>query len=277
MAAVQPLPISTGGASHDEAIEMLLERYLHLLDEYTSLRSELSKLQSAMYQQLARANFAAERGIWYGQDYYDERMQASSTVVVSGTSSPRFSVVRRTKADTRQSKTAGSPDSSALGGAAVGAGYSRVGDVSHPTVPPPNHQTVTVDSATEGQHREAIREENTSVEHNRAVSADLEGSADTEASPGAESDQKEKESRPMPADPIRWFGLMAPMALRQAQACSSRAVNDIVPRLATVSVEMAEVEIKVRRARKRRAKAASSTANSIAETFVTPKEAVAAQ
>ncbi len=60
----------------------LLQRYLTLLDEYTSLRTELSRLQTGVYQDLARANFAAERGMRYGADYYDERMQALRTLRV---------------------------------------------------------------------------------------------------------------------------------------------------------------------------------------------------
>ena len=57
-------------------IDALLERYLGLLDEYTQLRKSLSQIQSNVYQNIARANFAGERGMRYGQDHYDERMQA---------------------------------------------------------------------------------------------------------------------------------------------------------------------------------------------------------
>ncbi|KAM0303597.1 hypothetical protein ACHAPM_003166 [Fusarium culmorum] len=57
-------------------IDELLERYLGLLDEYTQLRQTLSQLQSGVYQNIARANFSGERGMRYGQDHYDERMQA---------------------------------------------------------------------------------------------------------------------------------------------------------------------------------------------------------
>ncbi|KAJ9134420.1 hypothetical protein NKR23_g10159 [Pleurostoma richardsiae] len=57
-------------------IDGLLERYLTLLDEYTRLRSTLNDLQSRMYQDIARANFSGERGVRYGQDFYDDRMRA---------------------------------------------------------------------------------------------------------------------------------------------------------------------------------------------------------
>ncbi|KAM3561408.1 hypothetical protein ARSEF4850_003234 [Beauveria asiatica] len=56
-------------------------------------------------------------------------------------------------------------------------------------------------------------------------------------------------------DPIRWFGVLVPQALRDAQRHARRAVQDVIPRLASVEAEMAHVEVEVRRARKRRAKA----------------------
>ncbi|PHH85336.1 hypothetical protein CDD83_581 [Cordyceps sp. RAO-2017] len=61
-------------------IDELLQRYLGLLDEYTALRAELSRLQADVFQNIARANFAAERGMRYGPDHYDERMSATRHV-----------------------------------------------------------------------------------------------------------------------------------------------------------------------------------------------------
>ena len=63
------------------------------------------------------------------------------------------------------------------------------------------------------------------------------------------------ESRPKPTDPLRWFGVLTPMPLRQAQSQAVEAVEVVIPRLASLSAEMLEVEIQVRRARKKRAKA----------------------
>ncbi|KAM6484512.1 hypothetical protein HDV62DRAFT_300288 [Trichoderma sp. SZMC 28011] len=57
-------------------IDSLLERYLNLIDEYSRLREDLSKLQAGVFQNIARANFTGERGMRYGQDHYDERMRA---------------------------------------------------------------------------------------------------------------------------------------------------------------------------------------------------------
>ncbi|XDG00638.1 hypothetical protein ABKA04_000253 [Annulohypoxylon sp. FPYF3050] len=189
-------------------IDHLLERYLHLLHEYTTLRDQLSSLQTGMYQNIARANFAAERGLRFGQDYYDERMQASRTILITKddgeqeSSVPMFAI----KAESR------------------GEGEKEVsnGDA----------------EVAEGEGRE--RKE-----------------ADVDASPKIQR-----------KDPLRWFGLLTPMALRQAQAQSIQAVEQVIPRLVSVNAEMAQVEIEVRRARKKRAKAEAAAAKKEQEASV---------
>jgi len=66
-------------------LDDLIQRYLHLTDQYYTLRSQLNTLQSSFYQNLSRANFAPDRGIAnYGADRYDERMQASRLCRITG-------------------------------------------------------------------------------------------------------------------------------------------------------------------------------------------------
>jgi hypothetical protein len=55
-------------------------------------------------------------------------------------------------------------------------------------------------------------------------------------------------------DPLRMFGILTPQALRVAQSESIKMVEDVIPRLVSVDAEMKELEIKIRRARKYRAK-----------------------
>ncbi|KAF4493555.1 Vacuolar ATPase assembly VMA22 [Fusarium agapanthi] len=75
-------------------IDELLERYLSLLDEYSQLRKSLSRVQSDVFHNIARANFAGERGMRYGQDHYDERMQATRLLAIEqdASQSPTFSI-----------------------------------------------------------------------------------------------------------------------------------------------------------------------------------------
>ncbi|KAF4943754.1 hypothetical protein FGADI_13187 [Fusarium gaditjirri] len=74
-------------------IDELLEHYLSLLDEYSQLRQSLSQIQSDVFHNIARANFAGERGMRYGQDHYDERMQATRLLAIeqNACQSPGFS------------------------------------------------------------------------------------------------------------------------------------------------------------------------------------------
>jgi hypothetical protein len=82
----------------------------------------------------------------------------------------------------------------------------------------------------------------------------------------ADADAREKESDTeeekgegkggtKPKDPLRMFGILTPQALRLAQGGAIKMVEEIVPKLVQVDAEMKEVEIKIRRARKFRAKA----------------------
>lgn len=159
-----------------------------------------------MYQNIARANFSAERGMRYGQDYYDDRMQASRRLSIASTDQGlhRFHV-------------------------------STAGQVSEKG-----------DKSSDADIRAS--------ETDKAVTGD-DGTAPTD-------EGKQEEDVPKPAtvkadkqNPLRWFGLLAPMPLRQAQALSVQAVDEVIPKLVTISTEMAHIEIEVRRARKKRAKA----------------------
>lgn len=68
------------------------------------------------------------------------------------------------------------------------------------------------------------------------------------------SEDKEAGSN-MSRDPLDWYGILVPPALRTTQRNFKDAVANLVPALASISKEMREVEIEVRRARKRIQKA----------------------
>jgi hypothetical protein len=80
-------------------LDELLEKYLHTLDEYQKVREQLSKQLSSVsrfrlsahavkvvvnelqgYLSLAQANFQNRSTTHYGQDNYDDRMQATRKV-----------------------------------------------------------------------------------------------------------------------------------------------------------------------------------------------------
>lgn len=188
-----------------ESIDELLARYLGLLHEYTELRTQLSAHQASMFGNLARANFAAERGLRYGPDHFDGRMQAL----------------------VRLSVTEGDSGSEAAASFAVTRPKKEV---------------------------KAEAEDNKTKEKEDDEKEKLQDDQDAETKPKTKKSSKKKEPAG-PRDPLQWFGVLTPMALRQAQNEAIEAIDNIVPRLATLNAEMAAVEIEVRRARKKRARA----------------------
>ncbi|KAI1393833.1 uncharacterized protein F4822DRAFT_386091 [Hypoxylon trugodes] len=189
-------------------IDKLLEQYLNLLHEYTTLRDQLNSLQTGIYQNIARANFAAERGMRYNQDHYDERMQASRRLTIN------------TIGDSQES---------------VPIFTVSIGDLE-----------LKVSTVTQDPEKEA-------------------STTDSDA-PNVKEGEEEKKDEAIASqktkskDPLRWFGLLTPMSLRQAQAQSIKAVEGIIPKLVSVNAQMAQVEIEVRRARKKRAKLEAAAA-----------------
>lgn len=211
--------------SEDDRIDELLALYLQLLDIYTDLRTELSELQSSVsgvqqliqaqsnvpqvYHSLARANFSAERGIQYGQDFYDERMQATKLLA------------------TEQSKDG-----------------------------LPKLELVDLDAkpASEIEDKEPKANE-TKLEQTTLT---LESKRDHAEMPeGDHGPKKGSESEaprlPKSKDPLRWFGILSPPSLRQAQSSATKLVGTAV-KLSSVVAEMKGVEIEIRRARKRKVK-----------------------
>ncbi|RYP47411.1 hypothetical protein DL768_006526 [Monosporascus sp. mg162] len=220
-------------ANTDAAVDALLERYLHLLHEYTALREQLNALQAGMYRDIARANFTAERGMRYGSDHYDERMRASRRVAIT--------TVTTTAAD----DDANAPPST-TSFETITWEEEEEPDATPPTPDPAPSVSLPPETAAG-----ASSSDGGAFEAEEEVKDDGAGAAEDTAKPHHPEKRKEMRRR----DPLRWFGLLTPMALRQAQAQSIRAVEQVIPRLVSVNAEMARVEIEVRRARKKRAKA----------------------
>ncbi|KAK3494420.1 uncharacterized protein B0T23DRAFT_108130 [Neurospora hispaniola] len=251
--------------SYNTQIDALLTRYLLLLDEYTTLRSSLSSLQAGTYQNLARANFTAERGVRYGKEYFDERMVASRRVVVKvgkGTG----------KGDKKEEEEHGGSWYEDEGEQRVEFGVMEVDEVEvvkqkkeeeeeeergEDVKQDEKKETEEVVGQDEEAKEEVIQKADTTATTTTPVSPD--NSSETPSKPdndteGDKEDETKKKIRKN--DPLRWFGLLTPLPLRLAQTQAIQAVEQIIPRLVTVNAEMAQVEIEVRRARKRREKAA---------------------
>ncbi|KAM0515800.1 hypothetical protein ACHAPE_005879 [Trichoderma viride] len=203
-------------------IDSLLERYLSLIDEYSRLREELTKLQTGVYQNIARANFTGERGMRYGQDHYDERMRALTVldIELAEDNVPNFTIK----------------------------------NLDHPVDGAAGDDDKKQEEAE--KRNDSLKEEETDKEETADITNAQENPADsTEEHQNDQKKRDEKKAKKPNHNPLHWFGILAPQPLRTAQTLSVQAVQEAIPRLVSVNAEMEHVEIEIRRARKKRAKA----------------------
>ena len=202
-----------------------------------------------MFHDLARANFAAERGVRrYGRDYYDGRMQAGRRVLI-----------REGGAVARKEEEGGEGEEGSGGGGVNGGGEDVKGGegdgegvVFRVAVYPPPGRSEGGKEAGDESGTESPPPTVGDGEENEDVKEKQPGKEGSDARLGGGEGEKETVK---PVDPLRWFGILTPLPLRQAQGHAVEAVEEIIPRLATLSTAMAAVELEVRRARKKRAKA----------------------
>jgi hypothetical protein len=161
-----------------QKLDDLFEQYLNTVDHYQKARQELSSQLSSGFMSLAQANFS-NKGRRYGQDYYDERMQARRMVRVSSS-----------------------------------------GD--EPDLPDFKCEEVTGESSRGNSAAEQEKEE----------------------------DSPSGKVKAMPKDPLRWFGVLVPPALRSAQASFTTVVESMVPELVASQQKLRALEIEIGRTRK---------------------------
>ncbi|KAH7057317.1 hypothetical protein B0J12DRAFT_738109 [Macrophomina phaseolina] len=228
--AEEKLIVDDARAKLENSLDELLKQYLLLLDQYTQARQQLSSDLSAGFISLAQANFNASNRVRYGQDFYDERMQALRRVTIEEN----------------------------------GAKLNR----SIHLLDPPTQSTAKSSKLSPSKAQKT--EKDTREEHSDIVSAsiakldlDADADADTQTVPpmsipeeGKEDDKSSKKQskrngqKSRPDDPIRWFGILVPPALRSAQGSFVRAVESSVPNLVDLAAEMRELEIEIGRTRK---------------------------
>ncbi|KAK1828488.1 hypothetical protein QBC39DRAFT_313058 [Podospora conica] len=216
-------------------IDDLLARYLLLLDQYTTLRATLSSHSTALFLGLARARFSAQRGGRpLGPDSYDMRMQAGRRVRIK----PSVPSTTASKPETGHGRDDGDE------GVVFEVIPSESGEVPQPPKKDSEEDTGKgVDPASRYPPSEDGRTEDD--EHT------------SNGQPKPQDDDKDtKPAKKIPSnDPLRWFGILTPAPLRDAQKEAVEMVEEVIPRLASLDAEMAAIELAVRRARKKRVKA----------------------
>ncbi|KAE8831614.1 hypothetical protein HRS9139_05856 [Pyrenophora teres f. teres] len=200
-----------------DCLDDLLEHYLNTLHEYHKVMGELSTQLSSGYMALAQANFHnSSSAIRYGQDCYDERMQAKRKVHIAEhgrllSDRPHFSIHP--------------PDASPRSRKASDAGKRE---------DQPTEEGVEFPSATPKPKDEA----------------ETNPDADQQSNQGPEETENEKKSSEKITYPLKWFGILVPPALRTAQSTFVSIVEGPIPQLATIAKDLRTQEIEIGRVRK---------------------------
>ncbi|CAI6336879.1 unnamed protein product [Periconia digitata] len=227
-----------------QRLDELLEQYLHTVDAYQQAQQKLASHLSAVsdpirttpetrakltktcpkgYIALAHANFNNASGTRYGQDFYDDRMSASRQMYV------------------RTSHRTSLYDSPELQNSMIRPFHEFSVDVFAP-LDPPNKEA---DQPKEKDQRGTRT-------HSSTVPAGFETATapkDQAVEPGIEN-VLEPNHVVTRRDPIRWFGILVPSALRSAQSNFVSAVDGPLPQIATLSKDLRQQEIEIGRLRK---------------------------
>ncbi|RPB19429.1 hypothetical protein L211DRAFT_871302 [Terfezia boudieri ATCC MYA-4762] len=182
------------GSPPQDRLEALILSYLDLIDTYTELQKDICRNFSEGYLSIAQANFSSNTGRRYGQDFYDERMKAMKGVEIS-------------YEDTRKSPTF-KPRHFPLEGEPIEVSEKDdAGKTSGVRRRKGGKEETFKETFSEGKPQ--IKTPNTDTQLD-----DEEG--ETSASPPIKKD---------PRDPLKWFGIFVPPALKIAQLRFSDGSN----------------------------------------------------
>lgn len=219
-----------------EHLDSLLETYLGLLDEYTNLRTQLSKLFSDGFFSLARANHISPNlgsGRRYGEEGYDERMKAQRRVVHFPEVSIQDSDETSTKAEPMR-----------LVGEEKKEDHAAERQDSRISIQRTNND-VDADQLSARDLKQRDGSEATG-QSSIADSFRALASSPSPTTPRSSCDNKLKvKTLSSSRDPLNWYGILIPQPLREAQAAFVSAVESCIPQLHNVSATMRELETQI--------------------------------
>ncbi|KAF3083872.1 hypothetical protein TWF569_010128 [Orbilia oligospora] len=188
-----------------DKLNNLIINYLDLFDKYQASRAEISRALSDGFLNLAQANFNAPNRVRYGQDMYDNRMQALRGVSIA---------VNETNVTAYILKDLTSP----------------------PEVVDSEQADPEAPSKLEGPDIGPEKEEVSEIVGK--------GDHDTPKERPDDSDAALTLANPK-ADPLRWFGILRPMALGTAQKNFLHGLPPIMELVSTLSeIEYHEKDIR---------------------------------
>lgn len=227
MSSALPSPPPSRSASPSPDVSVLASRlddllveYLDLLDRYTTLRTRLAENVSSAFLSLARAQRTSTLGPArrYGEECYDQRMKAQRRVVaqMSEAGSSEMSVKSIRPSTIAQTDRG---ENSRFGKSEDGHDEDSL----QPIIQPP---------ADREKREEEKEEDKDNKKHDTLEPAEVAAATITKTDPADKN-------------PISWFGLLVPPALKQTQTHFVTAVEELVPALVNADAEMKVLEAEI--------------------------------
>jgi coiled-coil domain-containing protein 115 len=252
---VQPDPLpnrSTDDNNPIARLDDLLATYLDRLDTYQKLREQLSQNLSSGFLSLAHANRTVNLGSGrrYGEEGYDQRMKAGRRV--------KAEIVANDEDDDDSNSGGGIVDD---GSGAFRCEISYRIEQHEKTASAATTPTTATPSTEEASSKQSPSEKNSSQQsdHSPPPSSASPKSEDTATSPSPPSPSpaqpplsttETSPRKPVKApNPLHWYGVLVPPALRAAQASFTTAVEGQIGQLLNVQLAMAGLEVQIRRVR----------------------------
>ncbi|KAH0375850.1 hypothetical protein KCU92_g10038, partial [Aureobasidium melanogenum] len=200
-----------------DQLDALWEKHLTLLDSYHQAQQQIARHFSSGFFHLAQATFKSTTRVRYGQEYYDDRMQATTRLdaSVDDQDLPRLALkVNDTTSPSTKHSTNQSSD-------------EKVDEKDEDT--PAQQPTPPSTPPTESEEKlpDEQSHENTS-----------------EKAHDKESTQKKVR------DPIHWYGILVPPSLRSSQNSFKSAIQDTVVEAANSAQALRHVNMEIRKLRK---------------------------
>ncbi|KAG9596226.1 hypothetical protein KCU77_g5189, partial [Aureobasidium melanogenum] len=200
-----------------DQLDALWEKHLTLLDSYHQAQQQIARHFSSGFFHLAQATFKSTTRVRYGQEYYDDRMQAIARFDASVDDHNLTHLALKVN-DTASSSTKDSTNKSSDEKADKKEEDTPAQQPTPPSTPPTESEEELLD---EQSHE------------NKSEVAD-------------DKESKQKKVR----DPIHWYGILVPPSLRSSQNSFKSAIQDPIVEAANSAQALRYVNMEIRKLRK---------------------------
>lgn len=211
MADGKDLRAGSGLEELRDQLDALWEKHLTLLDSYHQAQQQIARHFSSGFFDLAQATFKSTTRVRYGQEYYDDRMQAITRFEASIDNNDISHLSLRIK-DTPAPSTKDSDKESAEKSRNFIKESDKQGQVDQ------SDQQEKKDNFEEQEHED--KPDNKEKTHNKV------------------------------RDPLHWYGILVPPSLRASQKSFNSAIHDPVITAANSAQALRRVDMDIRKLRK---------------------------